>query len=201
MSCFLFADDDDNVRKVNIDDLYERNQRRDQRQLSVFNKILNRINKRIHTTSQMKRNDKYIWYDVPTFIFGEPIYDQTDCIAYVVTKLAENGFYIKYVNPGKLFISWENWVPSYARQEIKKKTGYILDEKGNVIDRVEKKQGKDREDEFGEGIPSNDPRVNAAPPTSGKESRKYTPIAQYKPTGSLIYGDALEKLEKRVTFR
>ena len=200
MSCFLFADDDDNVRKVNIDDLYERNQRRDQRQVSVFNKILNRINKRIHTTSQMKRNDKYIWYDVPTFIFGEPIYDQTDCIAYVVTKLADNGFYIKYVNPGKLFISWENWVPSYARQEIKKKTGYILDEKGNVIDRVEKKNAKDAEDGFGEGIPSNDPRANAAPPSS-KETRKYTPIAQYKPTGSLIYGDALEKLEKRVTFR
>lgn len=200
MSCFLFADDDDNVRKVNIDDLYERNQRRDQRQVSVFNKILNRINKRIHTTSQMKRNDKYIWYDVPTFIFGEPIYDQTDCIAYVVTKLADNGFYIKYVNPGKLFISWENWVPSYARQEIKKKTGYILDEKGNVIDRVEKKNAKDSENEFGEGIPSNDPRANAVPPTA-KETRKYTPIAQYKPTGSLIYGDALEKLEKRVTFR
>jgi hypothetical protein len=32
-------------------------------------------------------------------------------------------------------------------------------------------------------------------------AKKYTPIAQYKPTGSLIYGDALEKLEKRVTFR
>lgn len=202
MSCFIFAEDDDNVRKVNIDELYERNQRRDQRQLSVFNKILNRINKRIQTTSQMKRNDKYIWYDVPAFIFGEPIYDQTDCIAYVVTKLADNGFFIKYINPGKLFISWENWVPSYTRQEIRKKTGYILDEKGNVIDRVEKKSDKHGEDELSgiTEVPSNDKRSIAIPPTA-KESRKYTPITQYKPTGSLIYGDALEKLEKRVTFR
>ena len=199
MSCFLFAEDDDNVHTVNIDELYERNQRRDQRQLSVFNKILNRINRRIQTTSQMKRNDKYIWYDVPAFIFGEPIYDQTDCIAYVVTKLAENGFYIKYINPGKLFISWENWVPSYARQEIRKKTGYILDEKGNVLDRIEKKTEKDAND-MEDRIPSNDPRTNAAPPVA-KDSRKYTPITQYKPTGSLIYGDAMEKLEKRVTFR
>ena len=202
MSCFLFAEDDDNVRKVNIDELYEKKQQRDQRQLSVFNKILNRINKRITTTSKMKRDDKYIWYQVPPYIFGEPIYDQTDCIAYVVTKLAENGFHVKYINPGTLFISWDNWVPTYVRQEIRKKTGYILDEKGNVVDRVEQKE-KDREDDdngfLGKEVPSNDPRSNEQ--VQSKDSKKYTPIAQYKPTGSLIYGDALEKLEKRVTFR
>ena len=203
MSCFLFSEDDDNVRKINIDELYEKKQRRDQRQLSVFNKILNRINKRITTTSQMKRDETYIWYQVPPYIFGEPIYDQTDCIAYVVTKLAENGFYVKYINPGTLFISWDNWVPSYARQEIRKRTGYILDEKGNIIDRVEQKD-KDRDDEngfLGKEVPSNDPRKIDNMNQTTKENKKYTPIAQYKPTGSLIYGDALEKLEKRVTFR
>lgn len=205
MSIFLFADDDDNVRKVNIDELYEKKQQRDLRQLSVFNKILNRINRRITTTSQMKRDEKYIWYQVPPYIFGEPIYDQTDCIAYVVTKLAENGFYVKYINPGTLFISWENWVPTYARQEIRKRTGYILDEKGNVIDRVEQKD-KSRDGEDGFLVQSNDPR-NQDQRTiqlndqKTKDGKKYTPIAQYKPTGSLIYGDALEKLEKRVTFK
>ena len=105
MSCFLFTEDDDNVRKVNIDELYEKKQKRDQRQLSVFNKILNRINKRITTTSQMKRDEKYIWYQVPPYIFGEPIYDQTDCIAYVVTKLAENGFINAYSKDSKRFFA------------------------------------------------------------------------------------------------
>jgi hypothetical protein len=208
MSVFLFAEDDDNVRKINIDELYEKKQQRDQRQLSVFNKILNRINKRIMTTSQMKRDEKYIWYQVPPYIFGEPIYDQTDCIAYVVTKLAENGFHVKYINPGTLFISWENWVPTYARQEIRKRTGYILDEKGNIVDRVEPKD-KGREDEngfLGKEVPSNDPRSNydrtiQLNDPKSKDGKKFTPIAKYKPTGSLIYGDALEKLEKRVTFK
>jgi len=204
MSVFLFAEDDDNVRKINIDELYEKKQMRDQRQLSVFNKILNRINKRILTTSQMKRDETYIWYQVPPYIFGEPIYDQTDCIAYVVTKLAENGFSVKYINPGTLFISWENWVPTYARQEIRKRTGFILDEKGNIIDRVEQKD-KNREDGsdfLSKEVGSNDPRrMENVQTAKEKESKKYTPIAQYKPTGSLIYGDALEKLEKRVTFR
>lgn len=156
----------------------------------------------------MKNDEKYIWYQVPPYIFGEPIYDQTDCIAYVVTKLAENGFHVKYINPGTLFISWDNWVPTYARQEIRKRTGYILDEKGNIIDRVEQKD-KSREDENGfldREVPSNDPRSNDhrtihLNDTKSKDGKKYTPIAQYKPTGGLIYGDALEKLEKRVTFK
>jgi len=205
MSIFLFAEDSDNVRKVNIDELYEKNKQRNLKQLSVFNKILNRINTRIKTTYQTKRDDKHIWYQVPPYIFGEPLYDQTDCIAYVVTKLAENGFHVKYINPGTLFISWENWLPTYARQEIRKKTGYILDEKGNVIDRVEQKE-KDREDDnngfLGREVPSNDPRSQDQRTIQLNDGKKkYTPIAQYKPTGSLIYGDALEKLEKRVTFR
>lgn len=203
MSCFLFAEDDDNVQKINIDELYEKKQKRDQRQLSVFNKILNRVHRRITTTSQMKRDEKHIWFNVPAFIFGEPIYDQTDCIAYVVTKLAEEGFSIKYINPGTLFVSWENWVPTYARQEIRKKTGYILDEKGNVLDRVEKKDDKDRDDLLGDRIevPSNDPRtISLASQGEKKDGKKYTPIQQYKPTGNLIYGDALDKLEKRVKF-
>ena len=202
MSCFLFTEDDDNVRKVNIDELYEKKQKRDQRQLSVFNKILNRINRRIMTTSQMKRDEKYIWYQVPPYIFGEPIYDQTDCIAYVVTKLAENGFFVKYINPGTLFISWENWVPTYARQEIRKRTGYILDEKGNVIDRVEpKEKERDGDNSFLGKESGQNQHKEPKPESTTKDGKKYTPIAQYKPTGNLIYGDALEKLEKRVTFR
>jgi len=199
MSCFLFTEDDDNVQKINIDELYEKKQKRDQRQVSIFNKILNRINRRIITTSRMKQEENYIWYQVPPYIFGEPIYDQTDCIAYVVTKLAENGFTVKYINPGTLFISWDNWVPSYARQEIRKRTGYVLDEKGNIVDRIEPKDKSQSEETdgvvIGKEVPSNDPR------TPAKETKKYTPIAQYKPTGGLIYGDALEKLEKRVTFK
>jgi hypothetical protein len=200
MSCFLFAEDDDNVRKINIDDLYEKKQRRDQRQLSVFNKILNRINRRITTTSQMKHDEKYIWYQVPPYIFGEPIYDQTDCIAYVVAKLAEEGFSVKYINPGTLFVSWENWVPSYARHEIRKKTGYILDENGNVLDRIEKKEKDNLDLSDRIEVPSNDPRVTGVSGSDKKDGKKFTPIDQYKPTGNLIYGDALDKLEKRVKF-
>ena len=62
MSCFLTVDDSDAVGKINIDELYEKKQQRDLKQLSIFNKILNRIHKRITFTSRNKVNDKYIWF-------------------------------------------------------------------------------------------------------------------------------------------
>jgi hypothetical protein len=189
-SCILFSEEDDAVRKVNIDELYERNQRRDLKQIAIFNKILNRIHKRITLTARNKLVDKHIWFVVPGFLFGEPVYDQAECIAYVIHKLEDNGFFIKFMYPNTLFVSWENWLPSYARHEIKKKTGYILDEKGNVVDKV----GKIAED-------PTELNPSRAQPTPGKEQKQYTPIDQYKPTGNLIYGkDTMEKLEKRVSF-
>ena len=88
-NCFLFTDDDDNIQNVNIDELYEKQQERDLRQLSIFNKILNRIHHRIKLTSRTKKRDKHIWFQIPEFIFGEPVYKKDDCIGYIVAKLED----------------------------------------------------------------------------------------------------------------
>ena len=193
MSCLLYVNDEEAQRKINIDDLYEKKHQRDLKQLSVFNKILNRIHKRIQITGRNKKNDRHIWFTVPEYIFGEPNYDQGECLGYMVSKLEENGFYIKYIHPNTLFVSWENWIPSYTRNEIKKKLGVVLDEKGNVIDKIEDNIE----------IESHDPNVRLmqANAKKEKEQRQFTPIDKYKPTGNLVYNPELfEKLEKRVTF-
>jgi hypothetical protein len=195
MSCILYVEDDDAVRKVNIDELYEKDQRRDLKQLSIFNKILNRVHRRITITSRTKRNEKFIWFTIPEFIFGEPVYNKTDCIAYVVTKLEENGFFIRFIYPNTLFITWDNWVPSYTRNEIKKKTGIVLDEKGNIVDKIDRKEQSDNPNS----------RIlndrNSTVGTSHKEQKQYTPIQTYKPTGNLVYNqDFFDKIEKKVSF-
>ena len=40
MSCLLFVEDEETHGKINIDDLYEKNQRRDLKQISIFNKLI-----------------------------------------------------------------------------------------------------------------------------------------------------------------
>jgi len=196
MSCLLYLEDEEALQKVNIDELYEKDQRRDQKQLSIFNKILNRIHKRITITGRNKRGggDKFIWFTVPEYIFGEPVYDQGECIAYLVTKLEMNGFFIKYMHPNTLFISWERWVPTYVRHELKKKTGIIVDEKGNIVD----KQDKDGDELGGDNLNSkimNDRSGNVGQ----KEAKKYPSIGSYKSTGSLVYNpEMFERIEKKV---
>jgi len=201
MSNILLIDEQEATGKINIDDLYETNMRRDQRQLSLFNKILNRVHKRINTTSRLKRNEKFVWFTVPEFLFGEPTYDQGDCIAYLVAKLVDNGFRVQYMHPHTLFIGWEHWVPSYVRNEIKRKTGKIINEKGQVV-----------------GDTKADPDANgAADPTAaimntglgpgpgpghgaGPAAKQYTPIDNYKPAGIVYNPEIFEKLEKKITL-
>lgn len=185
MSCLLTVDDSDQVNQINIDDLYERQHQKDLKQLSIFNKILNRVHRQINLHQRLKKNEKHIWFTVPEFLFGEPLYDKGDCIAYLVNKLDENGFDVKYMYPNTLFVSWERWVPAYKRFEIKKKFGVNVDEKGNII---EKKDDIDelKEQQNGGG-------------GGGTNKKQYTPIDAYKPAGNLVYNqDIFDKLEKKI---
>ena len=193
MSNLLYVDDEEIEGKVDIDALFEKKQQRDLKQLSIFKKILNRIHKRINHNGRVKSKEKCIFFTVPEFLFGEPLYNQGDCVGYLVVKLQENGFHVRYIHPNTLFISWENWVPSYVRNEIKKKTGKILDEKGNIIG--------DKNQELEEEEDDNDPNSklfnNKRNNNNEKPGKEYTPIDQYKPSG--IYNKELfEKLEKKL---
>ena len=132
-SCFLLADEEESCGKMSIDDLYEKKKNRDLKQLSIFNKILNRIHKRIKTTARLKQNDTHIFFNVPEFLFGEPCYDNANCIAYLISQLKKNGFSIRYFHPNTLLVSWDQYFPTYVRSQIKKKTGMIINEKGQHI--------------------------------------------------------------------
>jgi len=188
MSCILFADEEETNRKINIDELYEKKQKKDLKMVSIFNKILNRIHKRITNTARIKVEEKHIWFVVPEYIFGEPCYSKGDCIGYLVAKLEDNGFHVRYVYPSNLFISWLHWIPSYVRTEVKKKTGIVLDERGNIITKVEDEEENNQKSSNEKGATT-------------KNQKQYTPINNYKPTGNLIYGkEMFEKLEKRVNM-
>ena len=192
MSCFLFTDDSDKVENVNIDDLYEKRQQRDLRQVSIFNKILNRIHKRIKVTGRNKTNEQHIWFTIPEYIFGEPVYNKADCIAYIVAKLEANKFHIRYIHPNTLFVSWSNWVPSYVRSEYKKRTGVTVDELGQVVSNKN------------EMIEDNDDPNSKILNTGGsnqddKPKKIYNSTDNYVPTGKLIYNpDMFNHIDKKI---
>jgi hypothetical protein len=203
-SIFSLENIEDFSEKLNIDELYEKKRQYDLSRLALYNKILNRIHVRIKTTSRQKIDEQFCWFVVPELIIGVPKYDQASCIAYLMDKLKENGFNIRYIHPNTLFISWLHWVPSYVRTELKKKTGINIDEYGQKIDgsdkggvnqnnmRIEDKNPN----EFMFNVKNNS--SNQQNQDNAKPKKNYTPITSYKPTGNFVYNDELlNKIEDR----
>ena len=195
MSCLLYAKDNETKQKINLEDLYEKEQKRNQKMLSTFVKILNRIHKRIQVTAKSKFSDKHIFFNVPEFILGEPNYDKNHCIAYLFSELEENEFFVKYIHPNTLYVSWDKYVPFFVREQIKKKTGIEVDTKGVVI-------GEEKDKLLLQNGPSGGgSSENGAESAkgNGRNSRnRYKSTDLYKPTGDFVYGsDLFDKIEKR----
>lgn len=132
-SIFNFNDDDDDGNgKINIDELYEKKHQDDLNRLSTYKKVLSKIHNKIKLVSRQNKNIQHYWYSVPEVILGIPHYNNSDCIAYVMNELNENGFSVNYTHPNLIFISWSHWVPSYVRNEIKKKTGMQVNQYGTI---------------------------------------------------------------------
>ena len=179
--------------KINIDELFDKKQKYDLNTLELYNKLLNRIHVRIKTTSKQKKDEQYCWYLVPEMIIGVPKYDQPACIAYLIGKLRENQFNVRYIHPNTLFILWNHWVPSYVRTELKNKTGVIVDEFGNKKDDGEPKSLNN----IFNGITHTNLTASA---NTNKSGKVFTPINTYKPQGNLIYNDELlSKLDNKLS--
>jgi hypothetical protein len=175
--------------KINIDDLYEKKRQIDLNKLELFKKILNRIHVRIKTTSKQSVHEKFCWFVIPEIIIGVPKYDQSGCIAYVMDTLQTNGFRVKYLHPNTIFISWDHWVPSYVRNEIKKKTGIIINEYGDRVD----------DETTLEEIDDNNVQLQQGSIQQIKNSKKFTPINSYKPSGKIVYSEEmLNKIDTKI---
>ena len=185
---FTLENTEDFSDKLNIDDLYEKKKNHDLGKLTLFNKILNRIHVRIKTTSRQNINEQFCWFVVPEIIIGVPRYDNASCIAYLLDKLKKNGFNVNYIHPNTIFISWKHWIPSYVRDEIKNKTGIVVNEYGEKIDESTSKSEYNHNDTNQQLFNIKETNINQKQPV---QQKNYTPITSYKPSGKLVYNDEL----------
>ena len=177
--------------KLNLDELYERTRETSQTKIKTYQKILARIHTRIKTISRQRNNNKFCMFVIPEFILGIPRYDIAECTNYVIEKLTDNGFQIKYTYPNLLFISWQHYIPKYQRSEIKKKTGVAIDGFGNV---VSKKNKNNRDDSNPNSLLLMDKNVKTK--DGKKKPSNFKSTSSYKPTGNLIYNtNLLEKID------
>ena len=177
--------------KLNLDELYERSRETSQTKVNTYQKILARIHSRIKAISRQRNNNKFCMFVIPEFILGIPRYDIGECTNFVIEKLTDNGFQIKYTHPNLLFISWQHYIPKYQRSQIKKKTGVSVDGFGNV---VSKKNKNNRDASNPNSLLLIDKNIKTK--DDKKNDSNYKSTSSYKPTGNLIYNTKLiQKIE------
>jgi hypothetical protein len=122
-----------NVPRLNIEELYETKKKIDLNRLETYNKLLTKIHSKIKTASRQTIQTNFCSFVMPELLIGYPNYNFSECLNYIIDKLEVDHFLCKYIHPNLLLISWNHWVPSYVREQIKKKTGVAVDCYGNPI--------------------------------------------------------------------
>ena len=176
--------EEDYSDKINIDELYTRKRELENNKLKIYKNILNRVHKKIKISSRQHHNNQYTFFVIPEFIVGVPTYDIASCTAYIIDKLTDNGFIVKYTSPNFLFISWAHHLDKAKRIEIKKLYGVNVNSKGEIVG----KEITDTSDKSG------NPNALILKDKNGSitnNKKEYKNITDYKPTGNLIYNKTL----------
>jgi hypothetical protein len=166
-------DDEELLEQVNLDELYERRREIQEQKEAIYKRILSRILKKIKTTSRLKHDEQFCFYVIPDVVIGFPRYDVTACIKYVIEKLEENKLFVKYTHPNMLFISWQHYIPTYERKDIKKRTGIQIDGFGKVVNEHEQQAS-----EF-DDLTRQNTISNAKPKPDFKKTSAYKPLGIY----------------------
>ena len=93
---------------------------------------------------------------------------------------------IKYTHPNLLFISWQHYINKMKRAEIKREYGITVDGHGNKLKEKDKKTASGGTNTH---MLLTNSKVSVQPPAK----KEYRDAKEYKPTGNLIYNNALLK--------
>jgi len=197
MNIFNLSDDNDLNDKINLDDLFEKKREVAENKLNLYNKILNRIHNKIKITSRQNQGkEQFCWYLIPEVMIGVSRYNVEECTGYILNKLRENDFVVKYTNPNLIFISWQHWVPGYVRQEYKKQTGQAIDGFGNFINNkntIENSKSNEPNDPNSLLISNNNDKKLKI---NKEKNTDFNSVKSYKPTG-IYNNDILQKIQDK----
>lgn len=88
----------------NVNEIKKFIHEREKGRLIIYEEILEKCYHRIQ--SSVVRDDPFSLYVVPDFIIGKPTYNFANCIQYIIFRLKNNGFQVKYIYPNALQIEW-----------------------------------------------------------------------------------------------
>jgi hypothetical protein len=104
------------MKQLNILDLHRSINEKKMRTNECYDKILELCHKKIQIGANNQKLNCFI--EVPSYVFGYPIFNFNSCIEYVYNSLKKNGFLVKYYFPKYLYISWDfDEINEHKREE------------------------------------------------------------------------------------
>jgi hypothetical protein len=74
--------------------------------MAAMKPILSQIEGKVRQQAIMNSNAPYILFEVPSFVFGYPLFNHKDAINYLLNELIKAGFWVWNVEEKYLLISW-----------------------------------------------------------------------------------------------
>jgi hypothetical protein len=90
---------------LTVFDLHNSMRKKTELRSKSFDKVFEICTNKILTASHKELLK--IYFDVPEYVFGLPVYNINNCVKYLKEKLEINGFYVIYYFPKILYISWD----------------------------------------------------------------------------------------------
>ena len=87
-------------------DVWDEQEQRKNNRMAAMSPVIDQIQAKIKQQAIHNSNAPYILYEVPTFVFGYPLYTLKEAIEYLVTEFARAGYWVWVVDQKFLFISW-----------------------------------------------------------------------------------------------
>lgn len=200
MNIFTLSDENDLTDKINLDDLFEKKREIAESKLTLYNKILNRIHNKIKLTSNQNRGkEQFIWYVIPEMMIGVSRYNVDECTGYILRKLRENDFVVRYTHPNLVFISWAHWIPGYVRQEYKKQTGKVIDGYGygQAVDKNPQLENGNHLNNADQSlINKQGEHIIVSKEKDTDKAKDYNSTKNYKPTG-IYNNDILQRIQNK----
>jgi hypothetical protein len=89
---------------MNIEDIFSYQENEKHRKYKIYDKLLDKIKNKINTA--IKYNVNFIYFRVIRN-FDDPPFDVKPCILYLMLKLKKLKYFVLFLEPNIIFISWE----------------------------------------------------------------------------------------------
>lgn len=93
--------------KISLAELYKLKDKKELSKYITFDNIINICHKKIKNTATI--GGMNIFYEIPFYVYGKPLYKIDDCVKYIVESLRNNGFFVQILpepNINMIYVSW-----------------------------------------------------------------------------------------------